>query len=125
MGYNAYNPGAVGLVQTASRDVGFADDGNPITFPEIKPGDLLLRAWFQVDVAFDDSGTDLVDFGWDTAVEGLAADLDVSSTGVVVASATAVKLPATRVFQAQYDGQNSNATVGAGKAIVEFVPQGE
>lgn len=125
MGYNAYNPGAVGLVQTASVDIGFADDGVAITVPEIKPGDLLLRAWVQVDVAFDDSGTDLVDVGWDGSVDGLAANLDVSSTGVVVGSATAVKLPAAKVFQFQYDGQNSNATAGAGKGIVEFVPQGE
>lgn len=123
--YNPYNTGAVGLVQTVSQRVGFADNGTPVLFPQIQVGDLVLRSHVAVGVAFNDSGTDLIDLGWTGAAEGHAADVDVSSTGVKVAATVPFKLPTGTTYQALYTGQNSDATVGEADVIVEFVPQGE
>lgn len=125
MAYNAYNPGAVGLVQTVAVDVGFADDGTPVVVPGIKPGDLLLRQWFDVDELFNDSGTDLIEAGWGADPNGHVAAEDVSSVTLVAGTVSLVVLPAGETYQVLYTGQNGNSTTGHAKVIVEFVPQGE
>jgi hypothetical protein len=67
----------------------------------------------QVDVAFNDTGTDLLNIGTATDPDHFAAAVVVSATGAVhVPSLVSGALDGRTGIYATYVGQNSNATAG-------------
>jgi len=101
----------------------YTDDGTPVVIGVIPRGAILLPPQVNVIVAFDDTGTDLLDIGKAGDGDAYALNLDVSSAGQIVTGmiATAfdgVPLTAETEINMQYDGSNSDAS--AGKALIYF-----
>lgn len=115
------------MVHYLRKDISYTDDGTELELGKIPEGSIIIDAGVVVSTAFNDSGTDLVDFGTSSDGDGLATDLDVSAVGLKAADelATSDDLKATSgdlTITVQYDGQNSNATAGAAVAFVAYLP---
>ena len=70
-----------------------------------------------VDTAFDDTGTDLLDLGKAGLAEFWAADVDLSSAGQVMVQQSNLGDVGSNpvVVTGLYTGQNNNATAGIAK----------
>lgn len=106
-------------VQVAVGEVTFGDTTAKQLFA-LPKGAYVLDVRVQVETAFNDSGTDLLDIGTDSDADYFVNDADVSSAGyLAVTLLQAPKLTSLTGITATYTGQNSNAS--AGKALVYVV----
>ena len=81
-----------------------------------------LRFLVDVDTAFNDSGTDLLDIGKPGTAAYFANDVDVSATGATaVAPLNNDELTLQTTVTATYTGQNSNASAGLAQVICEYM----
>lgn len=83
-----------------------------------------------VTTAFNDSGTDTMDIGFRLGSStdddnAYATLLDLSAVGYIVldelAATTNIKQTKETVVTFRYNGQNSNASAGAARLIIEYV----
>lgn len=105
----------------------FGDDATQIVLGFIPENAVVVAAWAEVHTAFNDSGTDLIDIGYDGDTDEYCANLDVSTVGTKLDATTfnaaAVKRSTSGDLKivAQYDGANSDATAGEADVFVEYI----
>lgn len=92
-------------------DVTYLNDTATTLF-SLPAGATPLFAVVQVATAFNDSGTDLVDFGVPGTADAFASDVDVSATGSFLVTLANANLTGPTAFTATYIGANSDATAG-------------
>lgn len=85
-------------------------------------GAIPLFANVQVEVAFNDTGTDVLDIGIPGTADYFVADQAVSAPGgahVALAQCPLLTAPAT--VTATYTGQNSNASAGRALVVMAYM----
>jgi hypothetical protein len=121
-----HNPGARGVVHVCQVDVGFGDDADAISVVSGSgtpaPGDIITDVKALVTTLFNDSGTDLLNFGITGNPDFFVDDVDGSSTGFkTVEAVLPYKLATGETLLAQYDGENSDATTGRVSFFVTYI----
>lgn len=102
--------------------------GTAMIVGTIPAGGVVLRAYAMVTVAFNDSGTDLMDI-YVTTPSGTTTFMSAVSVATVsllvasddLASETVSYSASEFNVSARYVGQNADATAGSAEIIVEFV----
>lgn len=85
-------------------------------------GAILIAFIVNITMAFNDSGTDLIDIGDSTTADRFVADLDGASAGLTLKpSADETALAAATVVKGKFTGQNSNASAGAATITALYI----
>lgn len=120
------NTSRLGMVQTMTMRVTFADDGVAASFTPIPGKCQIIDTWREVLVVFDDSGTDVLEVGTAADPDHFAdtGDTTLTATGIyqnsVAANTPEMQLTSTTI-QVLYTGQNSDSTTGECDVHVQFV----
>lgn len=127
MGYTIkdIDSGKLGERQTVAMRATFADDGVDVAFPTLPAGTIIHNCLRDVQVVFNDSGTDTLKVGTSSNDDSLCDTGDTDLTAValntdVVSGAFPAVLAADTTFLIRYDGQNSDATTGEAIVYLEF-----
>ena len=106
----------------------FGDEGVAKTVGIVPDGALLLKplSGVFVNVAFDDSGTDVLDIGPSTNDDLWMTDGDLSSIAfVALDEAVTMLVSGDSTVIATYTGQNNNAAAGAAVVVIAYVPNND
>lgn len=120
------NLSRLGMVQTMTLRVTFADDGVSAAFPSLPANSQIIDNWREVTTLFNDSGTDVLEVGTVADPDHFAdtGDTTMTATGIYqdsVAGNTPEMQLAAVPIQVLYTGQNSDSTTGVVDVHVEFV----
>lgn len=114
------------VVHTLRKDFTSADNGKTLIVGVVPAGSLIRKptSGVNVSVAFNDSGTDLLDIGVSGDNDLYATDLSVAAVGFQACDeAVSFLVGASDVtITAVYAGQNSDMTTGAGQIVIDFSP---
>lgn len=95
---------------------------------KVPAGSTLLRVYASVQTVFNDSGTELIKVQRSGQSAGEIASISGTSLGLVAGTALATAAAAVQRPTAdtditvQYVGQNADATTGAARVILEYIP---
>lgn len=126
--YGNVPPRIGGSVAALRATITYTNTTNKALF-ELPAGAVIIDYYVNVTTLFNDSGTDVLEVGYASDIDGLVDALDVSSAALTRAGVGATTpaallndtpLSEPTILYGKYTGQNANASAGAAEIVVLY-----